>query len=88
MQVCKKGRVREKNERAGKHARVQKRAGRVIGAGSEAERHRGGRGCVRVCESERGEEGQGVEGRGEQTRSARDSICSHGLVLRCYKYLM
>lgn len=33
-----------------------------------------------VCES--------VWGGGEQTRSARDSICSHGLVLRRYKYLM
>ena len=41
---------------------------------SRAAQKRGG------CVSERGG--------GEQTRSARDSICSHGLVLRLYKYLM
>lgn len=45
---------------------------------SEGEGERGS-----VCECVRA-----GEGGGEQTRSARDSICSHGLVLRRYKYLM
>lgn len=61
-----------------KHTSVQSTDSEsVIGAGSEsgAEEGRIVRECVR---------GAGLE----QTRSARDSICSHGLILRHYKYLM
>lgn len=61
-----------------KHASVQGTGSEsVIEAGSENGAEKGG--IVKEC----------VRGAGlEQTRSARDSICSHGLMLRHYKYLM
>lgn len=66
---------------------------------SEGKRGRGGGMLsMRVCEKGEREQpcGEGGEGvrervtgkRGKRTRTARDPICSHGLVLCRYKYLM
>lgn len=57
-----------------KHAEEREEE-REIRAGSRAEQ----------CSAD--ERGSVCGGGGEQTRSARDSICSHALVLRLYKYL-
>lgn len=54
------------------------------------EREREKRAAERRSDGSRqsGGAGEGGGGYSERTRSARDSICSHGLVLHRYKYLM